>query len=78
MTNLAVLDHFGHKNIELAIALEALAHVGRRPVRDAASKGILRKSAGVKIGNSQLLKFAKCLIYNYIKIRFAIQGGSQE
>ena len=58
MTNFAVSVHHGQKNIELAIALEALAHVGRRPVRDAAGKGILRKFVGVKIGNSRLLAFA--------------------
>ena len=67
MTNFVVSVHFGQKNIELAIALEALAHVGRRPVRDAAGKGILRKSVGVKIGNNRLLTFAKYLISNDIK-----------
>ena len=67
MTNFAVSVHQGQKNIELAIALEALAHVGSRPVRDAAGKGILRKSAGVKIGNNRLLAFAKYLISNDIK-----------
>ena len=76
MTNFVVSVHFGKKNIELAIALEALAHVGSRPVRDAAGKGILRKSAGVKIGNSRLLAFAKCLIFNDMKIKFAVPGGS--
>ena len=34
------------------------------------------KSVGVKIGNSRLLAFAKCLISNDIKIRFAVPGGS--
>ena len=77
MTNFAVSVHHGQKNIELAIALEALAHVGRRPVRDAAGKGNLRKSVGVKIGNNRLLTLAKYLIFNDIKIRFAVPGGSQ-
>ena len=76
MTNFVVSVHFGQKNIELAIALEALAHVGSRPVRDAAGKGILRKSAGVRIGNNRLLAFAKYFIFNDIKIRFAVTRGS--